>query len=227
MTIARNVWFASISFAVLACALFACPPTPSPTPPGGCIQVGETCKQDSECCTTSCRKPTATAEFGKCDLPVVHCKIATDCLERKNFTRTCDQGICVWTPIVVTDCGGQPDGAACTPPPRCYTTGKCQAGSCVGDQPAGQGSVCAGGDPCFQWVCNGAGACNVQTAATPTSPCECTYKGSCINSNICFVVAPSQQCRPGLPNPTCPFCINPGKAATTFSDCYGNGAICK
>jgi hypothetical protein len=191
------VWLVAGPIVLSALALGGCP-GPGTPPNFGCLNVGESCAKDAECCSQYCRSN------GKCDLPPV------------------DGG----HPAPVASCTGVADGILCANPPACFSLGKCQAGACVGDVP-NVGAACAGTTPCYQWVCNAAGACVHRTEGTADSPCPCKVAGECVNASICVKATTSgAECSsPGGPG-ACSFCVNGGKPAKAPPDCYGNGAVC-
>lgn len=199
-----------------AAASGGCPP--HVPPPSGCINVGEACGRHEDCCSIYCFNQ-------KCDLPPLQaCTVDADCPNHGNTIKACHDGKCVWSPPTVDNCLNQPNGTACSKPPTCYATGKCQAGACVGDKPA-VGTKCNLQDHCFQWICDAGGACVHQTAPTETLSCECKLGGNCINGNVCLrVTTGGPQCV--APPNHCSFCIHDGMSTDHRSDCYGNGATC-
>ncbi len=155
----------------------------------GCRSVGEKCRNDSQCCTTHCKKST-----GKCA-----CINSGSCqANRECCTKVCKRGRCVCKKVGETctlngECCGtlassacqngkccKKVGATCKDNNQCCGDATCQNGECAcGPFLTPCGDTCC--DPTFETCCNGkcCGAC--QTCDPGTGQCVnmCTDGEKC------------------------------------------------
>jgi len=200
---------------------------------GSCSEMGGTWSA-GPCSQPLCGLPSGCCAFGPTfSFPcAVENVFGADASFLQSFSQTCQaaggtfsSGRC---------CGGQPDGTPCDDGNGCTQTDTCQAGTCVGTNPAPDGTpcddynVCTQTDTCQAGICVGTNpvfdgtSCNDYNACTQTDTCQ---GGVCVGTNP-TVCQPLDGCHvAGTCNPESGVCSNPNAPDGTPCS-FGSGSAC-